>query len=143
MRWRLPLELLQEFQYARLAADLVGTPVAERVWDSPPEGTKLPLVLLGDCTLTSTPHAKGVPVCTVTVQVDVYSDNQGMQQVQQLADAVSQSITTSPRPDFSAGGFSCFDVTLGSCQLLREYDGARLIRRALMTFVFKVEDLIN
>ncbi len=139
MRWRLPTMLLQQRIFERLAADLVGTAVEARVWDSPPDGTAFPLVLIGDMS-ASPNHAKQIPILDVTASIDVYSDQLGMEQVHSLASSVSQALTRL-NVDLSAATSNCFDTILQSFQTTREFDGTRLIRHALMTFVFKVQDL--
>ena len=141
MRWRLPLAILQERIFQQLSADLVGTPIEARVWDSPPDGTDFPIVLIGDMTATSDPHwAKNVPVLDVVVTVDVYSKELGMEQVQALANTVSVSMTKLPF-DLSADNFKFIQSRLLSAQTLREFDGVRLIRHALLQFNYKVQDV--
>lgn len=139
MKWRVPLAILQQRMFERLSADLVGTAVEARVWDSPPEGTNFPLVLIGDMTATPN-YAKATPVLDVVATVDIYSEGLGMEQVHTLANSVSVSLTRL-NLDLSAGTYNCFNSRLQSCQTLREFDGTRLVRHALMTFVFSVQDL--
>lgn len=141
MRWRLPLAILQERIYQQLTTDMVGTVVEAKVWDSPPDNTDFPLVLIGDMTATSDPNwAKGIPVLDVVATIDVYSKELGMEQVQTLANSVSVSLTKLAF-DLSADNFKSIQSRLLSAQTLREFDGNRLVRHALMQFHFKVQDV--
>jgi hypothetical protein len=140
MKWRLPFQSIQEVVYSRLVSHAVGTTLEGKIWDYPPGNAAFPYAVIGD--MSSIPnYGKGKAIMDVTVQVDIYSEELGMEQLQTLGTLVSEAVTRAPNLDLSPRGFNCFDIRLSTCQLLREYDGVKLIRRALMTFFLKVEDI--
>lgn len=138
MRYRLPFSGLQEKLFERLALDLIGTSVQNKIYDAPSDATDLPLVLIGDASL-AVDTTKTIPVTTITHPVEIYTSEEGMEALQSLANNVSIAVTRSDL-DLSSQQFKVFGTSLESCSLSREWDGVNIRRKALLVFKFRIQD---